>query len=111
MYFADIIELLIYKKSLKPSNSGEWVLALGDLSMVLPLDRTVESLMGTVNLALVRKSWAQSHGLAVNTTAERLGGDPNSRCSDIRCHPTYLIACLCSLDLQAVLGCTKAKAQ
>lgn len=79
MYFADITEALIRKKNLTPPLPEEWVLVLGDLSMVLPLDRTVESLMGNVQLALVRKEWAQTHGLAVAKANERLGGDPSSK--------------------------------
>lgn len=84
MYFADITEALIRKKNLNPPDPAEWVLVLGDLSMVLPLDRTVESLMGNVQLALVRKGWAQTHGLAVVKANERLGGDPSSECSEFR---------------------------
>jgi hypothetical protein len=78
MYFADITENLIHRRHLNPADPSEWVLVLGDLSMVLPLDRTVESLMGSVDLALVRKGWAQKHGLAVGKANERLGGDPSS---------------------------------
>jgi hypothetical protein len=79
MYFADIIEVLITKKRLSPSEPSEWALLLGDLSMVLPLDRTVESLMGNVDLALVTKSWAEDKGLSTGgRNGERRGGDPSS---------------------------------
>ena len=79
MYFADIIELLTKRKRLSPSNPREWVLLLGDASMALPLDRTVESLMGAADLALVRRSWAESHGLVSRgKEGEMRGGDPNS---------------------------------
>lgn len=78
MYFADIIEVLTERKRLDPPQPSEWVLVLADLSMVLPLDRTVESLMGSVDLALVRKSWAESRGLKTGgKNGERRGGDPN----------------------------------
>jgi hypothetical protein len=80
MYFADIIELLTKKKRLSPSNPREWVLLLGDASMALPLDRTVESLMGAADLALVRRSWAESHGLVSRgKEGEMRGGNPNSK--------------------------------
>jgi target of rapamycin complex 2 subunit MAPKAP1 len=79
MYFADIIALLIRRKHLTPSDPREWVLLLGDASMALPLDRTVESLMGAADLALVRRSWAESHGLvAKGKEGEMRGGNPNS---------------------------------
>jgi hypothetical protein len=80
MYFADMIEVLIKKRRLQPSEPSEWALMLGDLSMVLPLDRTVESLMGSVDLAMVTKSWAETHGFATGgRNGERRGGDPSSR--------------------------------
>jgi hypothetical protein len=81
MYFADMIEVLIKKRRLQPSEPSEWALMLGDLSMVLPLDRTVESLMGSVDLAMVTKSWAETHGFATGgRNGERRGGDPSSEC-------------------------------
>lgn len=52
----------------------DWVLCLADLSFVLPTDRTVESLMGVTDLALVKRSWAASHGLK---GGGQRGGDPN----------------------------------
>lgn len=80
MYFADMIEVLIKKRRLQPSEPSEWALMLGDLSMVLPLDRTVESLMGSVDLAMVTKSWAETHGFATGgRNGERRGGDPSSK--------------------------------
>lgn len=79
MYFADIIETLINQQELEPRDPSEWVLTLGDFSLVLPLDRTVESLMGNVGLALVRWEWARSRGLAVGSANQRLGGDPSGR--------------------------------
>jgi hypothetical protein len=81
MYFADMIEVLIKKRRLQPSEPSEWALMLGDLSMVLPLDRTVESLMGSVDLAMVTKTWAETNGFATGgRNGERRGGDPSSRC-------------------------------
>jgi hypothetical protein len=80
MYFADMIEVLIKKRRLQPSEPSEWALMLGDLSMVLPLDRTVESLMGNVDLALVSRSWAETNGFSTGgRNGERRGGDPSSK--------------------------------
>lgn len=77
-YLADVLELVIRKKALPVDPSlgarSTWVLCLADLSFILPLDRTVESLMGVTDLALVRRTWAESHGIKGGN--ER-GGDPN----------------------------------
>lgn len=75
MYIADLTEVLCKKKRLAPPYS-DWVLCLAELTLALPLDRTVASLEGRTNLALVRKQWAMEHGLR---TGDRRGGDPSGR--------------------------------
>jgi target of rapamycin complex 2 subunit MAPKAP1 len=72
MYIADLTETLCNKKQLP--NPSEWVLCLRDLSIALPLDRTVAGLEGQTQLALVKKQWAMERGL--NVGAMR-GGDPS----------------------------------
>ncbi|KAL7420071.1 Component of a membrane-bound complex containing the Tor2p kinase [Cryptotrichosporon argae] len=74
MYIADLTEVLVKKKRL-PNAPAEWVLCLADLSRALPLDRTVASLEGKTDLALVRRQWATEHGLH---TGDRTGGDPSA---------------------------------
>ncbi len=76
MYIADLTEVLCKKKRLQ-SPSSDWVLCLDDLSLALPLDRTVASLEGRTNLALVRRQWAVEHGLRIG---DRRGGDPSGEC-------------------------------
>lgn len=99
MYFADIIEVLTERKRLDPPQPSEWVLVLADLSMVLPLDRTVESLMGSVDLALVRKSWAESRGLKTGgKNGERRGGDPNGE-HDGSKQSRYTLTALCAASI------------
>lgn len=78
MYFADITEQLVRKKRL--SNPKDWVLCLADLSVALPLDRTVASLEGKTDLALVKRAWAEQHGLRVG---RRVGGDPSGECQNL----------------------------
>lgn len=73
MYIADLTEILVKKKRL-PNPASEWVLCLGDLSLALPLDRTVASLEANTNLALVKRQWAVERGLRID---DRRGGDPS----------------------------------
>ncbi|KAL7417025.1 stress-activated map kinase interacting protein 1-domain-containing protein [Mrakia frigida] len=73
-YLADVLELVCRKKRI-PNGPEDWVLCLADLSFILPLDRTVESLMGVTDLALVKRAWAVSHGLK---GGNEKGGDPNA---------------------------------
>ena len=54
MYLADVLEMICRKRHL--SNVDEWALIVPDKSIVVPLDRTVESLQGNHDLALVRRS-------------------------------------------------------
>lgn len=87
-YLADVLELVCRKKRI-PNGPEEWVLCLADLSFILPLDRTVESLMGVTDLALVKKTWAASHGVKGGTEK---GGDPNGQSASrsIRLDPVRL---------------------
>jgi hypothetical protein len=73
MYIADLTEILCKKKRL-PLPATDWVLCLADLTLALPLDRTVSSLEGKNDLALVRTQWAVEHGLRIG---DRRGGDPS----------------------------------
>lgn len=72
-YIADLTEVLVQKKHLQQPTS-EWVLCLADLSLALPLDRTVASLEGQTDLTLVRRQWASEHGLR----GDMRGGDPSA---------------------------------
>jgi len=75
MYIADLTDVVVKKKHL-PGFSSDWVLCLGDLSLALPLDRTVASLESTTDLALVKRQFAVEHGLRIG---DRRGGDPSSK--------------------------------
>ncbi|KAL1406972.1 Component of a membrane-bound complex containing the Tor2p kinase [Vanrija albida] len=74
MYIADLTEVLVERKHLQQPSS-DWVLCLADLSFALPLDKTVASLEGKSELALVKRQFAAEYGLRA---ADRVGGDPNS---------------------------------
>lgn len=74
MYIADLTEVLCKKKRLQMP-ATDWVLCLADLTLALPLDRTVASLGVQTDLALVRRQWAMEHGLRID---DRRGGDPSA---------------------------------
>ncbi|WVQ83157.1 hypothetical protein IAT38_005295 [Cryptococcus sp. DSM 104549] len=74
MYIADLVEVLCKKKRLQMP-ATDWVLCLADFSLALPLDRTVASMEGRCDLALVKRVWAVEHGLRVD---DRRGGDPSA---------------------------------
>lgn len=83
MYIADLTEILVKKKRL-PNPASEWVLCLGDLSLALPLDRTVASLEAKTDLALVKRQWAVERGLRIG---DRRGGDPSGQYPCIGARP------------------------
>ncbi|WVQ69357.1 uncharacterized protein L199_007574 [Kwoniella botswanensis] len=74
MYIADLTEVLCKKKRLQMPVT-DWVLCLADLTLAIPLDRTVASLEGRTDLALVKRQWATEHGLRID---DRRGGDPSA---------------------------------
>lgn len=78
MYIADLTEVVVKKKHLA-NPSSDWVLCLGNLSLALPLDRTVASLETNTDLALVKRQWAVEHGLGIG---DRRGGDPSGMSPD-----------------------------
>lgn len=73
MYIADLTEVLVRRKLLQLPSS-DWVLCLADLTLALPLDRTVASLEDKTDLILVRRQWAAEHGLRPGGVR---GGDPS----------------------------------
>merc|ERR1711939_989513 len=76
MYLADVLELTCKKKFL--DNPKEWMLVVPDRGIVVPLDRTVESLQGTHNLALARKSTMPSAAAATSSARAKTGGLVNT---------------------------------
>lgn len=89
IYIADLTEILCKKKRLAPPYT-DWVLCLADLTLAIPVDRTVASLEGKNDLALVRTQWAVEHGLRIGA---RRGGDPNGEsCESSKRHKLREIA-------------------
>lgn len=71
MYLADVLEMLCKKRNL--GNPRDWVLVVPDRGIVVPLDRTVESLQGVYHLALQKKSAMPHGGNAATGTRTKTG--------------------------------------
>ncbi len=66
MYLADVLETICRKRRL--GSPDEWALIVPDRDIVVPLDRTVESLQGTHDLTLVKRaSLGEKGGLGALT--------------------------------------------
>ena len=76
MYLADVLELTCKKKSLE--NPKEWILVVPDRGIVVPLDRTVESLQGTHQLALQRRGIMPNNAAATSSAREKRAGLQNT---------------------------------
>jgi hypothetical protein len=77
MYMADVLEIVCRKRRF-PTNPKEWVLLLDDMSILIPLDRTVASLQGNWNLVMIKRSLADQLDAG---KGKRLGRstDPNGK--------------------------------
>ena len=81
--------------------ANEYALLLADMSILIPLDRTVASLQGKSELMLVKRSMLPHLNLDVRPFGRST--DPNGACV------AYMDALRCShkrsLDIQAHVGC------
>ncbi|KZT61708.1 SIN1-domain-containing protein [Calocera cornea HHB12733] len=59
-YIADVLEAVCRKRRLP--NSKEWGLMTSDMTIAIPLDRTVASLEGKLSLVLVSRTYLQENG-------------------------------------------------
>jgi len=76
MYLADVVELTCRKKFLE--NPKDWIFTLPDKGIVVPLDRTVESLQGMHHLALQRKNTVLNTTTSTNQARAKLAGLHNT---------------------------------
>jgi hypothetical protein len=76
MYLADVLEMTCRKRYL--DNPKEWILTVPDRGIVVPLDRTVESLQGTHLLTLERRSALQHATSSTNLNRRPAGGLANT---------------------------------
>ncbi|KAA1465935.1 hypothetical protein DENSPDRAFT_830640 [Dentipellis sp. KUC8613] len=84
MYMQEALELVCRKRKLQ--DPKEYALLLGDMSILIPLDRTVASLQGKSDLMLVKRSMLPHLGVDVGKPTGRTT-DPNAsifkRMSDV----------------------------
>jgi target of rapamycin complex 2 subunit MAPKAP1 len=72
MYMQDALEMVCRKRRLQVK---EYALLLADMSILIPLDRTVASLQGKSDLMLVKRSML--HNLNVDVRPFGRSTDPN----------------------------------
>lgn len=86
MYMAEVLESLCKKRRLGDPN--DYALVLDDI--LIPLDRTVASLQGKMNLVLVKRSMLPELGIDTGTRVGRTT-DPNGTAAHLRCGGARLI--------------------
>jgi len=74
MYMQEALELVCRKRKLH--DPKEYALLLGDMSILIPLDRTVASLQGKSDLMLVKRSMLPHLGVDLGRPTGRTT-DPN----------------------------------
>jgi len=70
-YLADVLDTICRKRKEQLGDSKQWVLMLGDQDIIVPLDRTIESLQGSYNLRLAKKTDVAA--LVTAETRDRFG--------------------------------------
>jgi hypothetical protein len=75
MYMQDALEMVCRKRKLQ---ANEYALLLADMSILIPLDRTVASLQGKSELMLVKRSMLPHLNLDVRPFGRST--DPNGAC-------------------------------
>jgi len=76
MYMQEALELVCRKRKLP--NPKDYALLLGDMSLLIPLDRTVASLQGKRELVLVKCSMLPELGIDVVKGTQKTT-DPNGK--------------------------------
>ena len=77
MYMQEALEAVCKKRKLNPN---EYALLVRDMSILIPLDRTVASLEGKSDLVLVKRSSLPRYGI-VDTGRSMRTTDPNGKFS------------------------------
>ena len=102
MYMQEALEMVCRRRKLQ---ANEYALLLSDMSILIPLDRTVASLQGKSDLMLVKRSMLPHLNLDVRPFGRST--DPNGA---FFLHPAYqrtLIISLYSFDFQAHVRCPR----
>ena len=105
MYMQEALEAVCKKRKLNPN---EYALLVRDMSILIPLDRTVASLEGKSDLVLVKRSWLPRYGIVDSGRSMRTT-DPNGKPLGVSFLPTHssLPPPPCSLQLRSSRGCPK----
>lgn len=74
MYMADVLDIVCKKRRL--ADARDWALLTDDMSILIPLDRTVASLRGTKDLVIVKQSLVSQLGDGKGRLPGR-SSDPN----------------------------------
>ena len=98
MYMQEALEMVCRRRKLQ---ANEYALLLADMSILIPLDRTVASLQGKSELMLVKRCMLPHLNLDVRPFGRST--DPNGACA------TYMDVLRCShkhsIDIQTHVGC------
>src|ERR1700684_927162 len=81
MYLQEALELVCRKRRMDPK---DYALLLGDMSLLIPLDRTVASLQGKRELVLIKRSMLPEFGIDIFKGTLKTT-DPNGANSSL-CH-------------------------
>jgi len=76
MYMQEALEAVCKKRKLNPNEYALLVRDTSDMSILIPLDRTVASLEGKSDLLLVKRSWLPRYGIVEKSTRTT---DPNGK--------------------------------
>ena len=79
MYMQEVLETVCRKRKLNPN---EYALLVRDMSILIPLDRTVASLEGKSDLVLVKRSMLPRYGIDAGKSLGRTT-DPNGERYDV----------------------------
>ena len=97
-------------------NPNDYALLLGDMSVLIPLDRTVQSLEGQKDLVLIKRSMLPQLRLDLVRVVERTT-DPNGSCFLNLCLLIFLnlrfdhLFAFFSVNFQADIRCPSRSAQ
>ena len=100
----EALEAVCKKRKLNPN---EYALLVRDMSILIPLDRTVASLEGKSDLVLVKRSWLPRYGI-VDTGRLTRTTDPNGKPPSLEVSfPLHFKGLTRSLQLRFSSGCPK----
>jgi hypothetical protein len=104
MYMQEALEMVCRRRRLQPK---EYALLLSDMSILIPLDRTVASLQGESVLRLVKRSMLSHMNVDVRPIGRSTDPNGAAPASSLIHHPSLTDFVNDSVDLQAYVGCAR----